>query len=616
MRIFFALIVTFVLLISYQNCASEIDIEALKQQASNSSSDRNSNSNDNSDSDSGNNGGSGNDDSGSDDSGSGNSGGDSGDDEGDDGNGTGDGGSNNNDDEIVPDYSGFQVILPSQSPRESETVQISLTPYDARYAVKFYLSGCGYSRAVALAGVPSASGYNLSVNCDTVANIEVRADIVSSSNTNQQLYSFYDPQILSFLAIDVEALPTGISISQDSISKNVFDEFILDISVESQLLNDEDYEFSLDNITGCNLITNLRGNSGAYRLSCSEVLSNRSIVARASSRRYTASDSVSINISKIPLNIDIVSSVEGNRYRIGQNANTILSYTGVGNYSNRFSSSDVKWSLGSSESGCNPSSETKTLGSCSITDGSNGIGLSCSDRSASSLFVCMSINNDEVTGSVKEQFFIDKQEVAVSISGFDSANYVDTNYVLTASVTGLPNGVDEDDLEFSWSLCSSSSQLGSSPSRYTDGENSKTAKCSSTGTKYFYVSVRGESVQGEAEVSKFIDEIPYSYVVQFQREISGYDLASRSCTNTDRNIQCNGPDDKGKTTGLCCNGTIRRICENVIIDLGAGAVSESLLDSQAGANLRRDCDAYVNVCVPDTSDEAGVGKYVCKEVEN
>lgn len=561
------------LLVSYQNCASEINIDELKDSlASNSS---NGSSSVGTDRDSG-------DDSGDTSNDSGGS--DSGDDGSDSGN---DGGSGGNDD---PDYSMYQLLLPTSSPTEGDSnVEIGVSPYNSDYRVKFFLDGCNYNPAQEISSSIVNGVYKINVSCNEPASIGVTAHLVNSQG--QRLYTIAQNAMLNFLAIDVEELNDGVSFERTSYSGNVDSEIILKVNVNSKLYNDDEYSLALDSISGCNLISQTGdGSQATFRISCSSVFSSRDIRVNASSRRYSASASTNLASTKVSLtNFEIIA--DKSYYTIDQSA-TVLSITGHENHANKIANGDVKWSLSGNSSDCEAEQEKHSLGACSLDVSNTTAGLSCSTRDRSKIYVCAKVNNGKVYGSADKSFDIKKKKISVTIGIQSESNYYpNTNYSISVTVSGLPSGVSANSLEYGYTLCSSTSRKGNLPSNYELNVKSKTANCNSTGRKYFHVHVKGLDVEGEAEIDKSFEEYPYVWNLVKTRVGSGG--VTNTCLEANK-PKCEGEGDENNASYTCCEGVVLVACDDLDLrSLG----TQSLSTNAIGCNGRA-----VTVCVENRTD--------------
>ena len=571
MKTVFAVIATFLLLVSYQNCASEIDINELKQSlAANGANDSSSvgDGTDSGDSDSGNDDG-------------------SGDDSGDNG---------------TPDYSGFQLILPQTSPTEGDAnVEVAVSPYNANYGVKFFLDGCNYNSAQEISPSIVNGVYKINVSCDEPAVIGVTAHLVNASG--ERLYTIAQSASLNFLAINVQEINGGVSFQSANYSGNVDSEILLKVNVNSQLYNDDDYSLVLDNISGCSLISQTGAQSLAtFRISCSSVFSAKDIRVNASSRRFSASASAKLASTKITLNnFEIIA--DKSYYTIGSSA-TVLGITGHENHASKIGNGDVMWSLNGNSSDCEPEQQKHSLGACSLAVSNTTAGLSCSTRDRSTIYVCAKVNNSKVYGSATKTFAVKKKVVSVSIGIQSSANYyLNTNYSISVSVSGLPSGVSSSSLQFGYTLCNSSSRMGSLPSNYDSGLHAKSAKCTSTGKKYFHVHVKGGDVEGEAEISKTFEEYPYVW------EIVQTKLGSTSALNACKESskpKCEGEGDEENPSYSCCTGMVVTVCDNnQIKKLGNGSLTTSVVDCNGRSII---------MCVNNRSDLISAAyRYSCEK---
>ncbi|MEC9283412.1 MAG: hypothetical protein VX642_11910 [Bdellovibrionota bacterium] len=578
MKIVFAVIATFLLLVSYQNCASDIDINELKKTLENGSNGSSSVGEDSSSEGS------------SDDSGSDSSSG--GTDEGED----------DSEQEETPDYSGFQLILPSSSPTEGDSnVIVSVGPYDSNYGVKFFLDGCNYNPAQEISPSIVNGVYRINVSCDEATSIGVTAHLVDSKG--ERLYTIAQNATLNFLAINVEELEGGVSFQSTSYSGNVDSEIILKVNVNSKLYNDDEYSLALDDISGCSLISQTGDQSVAtMRITCSSVFGAKEIRVNASSRRYSASASTKLASTKVSLN-DFEIIADKTYYSIDSSA-TVLGLTGHENHSNKIATGDVMWSLHGNSSDCEPEKEKHSLGACSLAVSNTTAGLSCSTRDRSTIYVCAKVNNAKVYGSATKSFAVKKKVISVSIGIQSSSNYyVDTNYSIAVSVSGLPSGVSASSLEYGYTLCNGSSRSGNLPSSYQSNLLSKTAKCSSTGRKYFHVHVKGTDVEGEAEISKVFESYPY--VWNLVKTLVGSGGVTNLCNDSSK-PSCEGEGDENNPSYTCCDGVVIIACDSLDLrSLGTESLSTNAIDCRGRTST---------VCVNNRTDMISAAyRYSCEK---
>lgn len=442
------------------------------------------------------------------------------------------------------DYSSLFLSLNNESQRQFDTFEARvLTDLTGLVVSMSYQCPGSVERNLQASSCQNHVGYCVSFVCEQAGSALVRASVFNTSTGNQLLI---DERSLTVLSVEKQTLNAAIELDLPT-SALLNSNFTVGANVLSSLRNDSN--FNLDwSISPSGSCIKVNSNNQEATFNCNSP-GTISIKANASSSRYQAENSASLQIGDPNLNLylKLYNTVSSDEVNVGHDYSVdILGQNGV-------SVSGYNWNVDSSSN-------------CSFANASTvGIRntLTCSQvPSAGSIRLSVSVSgNGYFSGTATKTLKVNKGSYRVGMGGLAVKNAGESqiislgvNKVFVKSHGQIISTIySYSGITFKWTLCIDKAKGDPGRVKVISGSNmiyGQDTACATSGVKTFKVEVSSPHFEGSTEQSVVINEKPPEYFWSSKVLTgSGVENIRNSCASLNKG-ECNA-SNLGKSHTCC-----------------------------------------------------------------